>query len=79
MAAKRLPSILPPITLEESIEVSKVYSICGLLPEDPPLITERPFRAPHHSITAQSLAEEGEALSPAKFLWLLEVSFSWMS
>lgn len=66
MAAKRLPSILPPITLKESIEVSKVYSICGLLPEDPPLITERPFRAPHHSITAQSLAGGGRSPKPGE-------------
>ena len=66
MAARRLPSILPPITLEESIEVSKVYSICGLLPEDPPLITKRPFRAPHHSVTAQSLAGGGRSPRPGE-------------
>lgn len=66
MAARRLPSILPPITLEESIQISKVYSICGLLPEDPPLITERPFRAPHHSITAQSLAGGGRSPRPGE-------------
>ncbi|MFR5308389.1 MAG: YifB family Mg chelatase-like AAA ATPase [Clostridium sp.] len=66
MAARRLPSILPPITLEESIEVSKIYSICGLLPKDLPLITERPFRAPHHSITAQSLAGGGRNPRPGE-------------
>lgn len=66
MAAKRLPTILPPITLEESIEVSKVYSICGLLSEESPLILERPFRAPHHSVTAQSLAGGGRNPRPGE-------------
>lgn len=66
MAAKRLPTILPPITLEESIEVSKVYSICGLLSKEAPLILERPFRAPHHSVTAQSLAGGGRNPRPGE-------------
>lgn len=66
MAAKRLPSILPAVTFEEAIEVSKVYSICGLLPEELPLMTRRPFRAPHHSITAQSLAGGGRNPRPGE-------------
>ncbi|MFA5124740.1 MAG: magnesium chelatase domain-containing protein [Patescibacteria group bacterium] len=49
MLAKALPSILPQMTQEESLEVTKIYSAAGLLPADQPLITLRPFRAPHHT------------------------------
>lgn len=66
MAAKRLSTILPPITLKESIEVSKIYSICGLLEKDRPLITERPYRSPHHSITAQALVGGGRTPKPGE-------------
>lgn len=66
MAARRLSTILPPITLEESIEVSKVYSICGLLPAARPLLTARPFRCPHHSVTAQALVGGGRNPKPGE-------------
>lgn len=66
MAAKRLSTILPPITLKESIEVSKIYSICGLLEKDRPLITKRPYRSPHHSITAQALVGGGRTPKPGE-------------
>ena len=49
MAARRIPTILPPLTLEESIEVSKIYSICGLLKPDTPLVCSVRSAAPHHS------------------------------
>ena len=49
MLARALPSIMPPLTFEESLEVTKIYSVTGLLDKDLPLITKRPFRAPHHS------------------------------
>ncbi|MBO9541397.1 YifB family Mg chelatase-like AAA ATPase [bacterium] len=55
MLAKRLPSILPPLDLAESLEVSKLYSVAGLLPPTIPLITARPFRSPHHSISPAGL------------------------
>ncbi|MNX67547.1 Competence protein ComM [compost metagenome] len=55
MLAKRLPSILPPLDLAESLEVSKLYSVAGLLPPTTPLITARPFRSPHHSISPAGL------------------------
>jgi magnesium chelatase family protein len=51
MLARRIPSILPPMLFEESIETTKVYSVMGLLERDRALITSRPFRAPHHTIS----------------------------
>ncbi|MFQ9208614.1 MAG: ATP-binding protein [Clostridium fessum] len=66
MAARRIPTILPPLTLEESIEVSKIYSICGLLKPDTPLVLQRPFRSPHHSTTAQAMAGGGRNPKPGR-------------
>lgn len=63
MAARRLSSILPPITEEEALEVSKIYSVSGLL-GDGGLIRERPFIAPHHSATIQALAGGGHNPKP---------------
>lgn len=51
MLAKRLPSILPDMTFEESIETTKIHSIAGLITKDEPLIKTRPFRSPHHTIS----------------------------
>lgn len=59
MLAKRIPTILPALTLEESIEISKIYSICGMLPEGEPLIRKRPFRSPHHTASPSSLIGGG--------------------
>lgn len=59
MIAKRLPSILPPLTMEESLEVSKIYSVSGMLHQTQSLITKRPFLNPHHTISAQALAGGG--------------------
>lgn len=66
MVARRLPTILPPMTLEESMEVSKIYSICGMLPKGQALIRKRPFRSPHHTITAQALTGGGRAPGPGE-------------
>ena len=66
MAARRLPSILPPMSREESLEVSKLYSICGMLDPDAPLITKRPFRSPHHSITKAALIGGGSRPQPGE-------------
>lgn len=64
MIAKRIPGILPPMTLEESLEVSSLYSIAGMLPEGSPLITERPFLNPHHTISPQALSGGGRVPQP---------------
>ncbi len=64
MIAKRIPSILPPLTLEESLEVSRIYSVSGLLREGMPLITNRPFLHPHHTISPQALVGGGKIPRP---------------
>lgn len=66
MAARRIPTIMPPLEREESLEVSKVYSICGMLPPDKPLVEERPFRSPHHTITATALVGGGTVPRPGE-------------
>lgn len=64
MIAKRIPTILPPMSLEESMEVSTIYSISGLLAPEEALITGRPFVSPHHTMTRQALAGGGKVPSP---------------
>ena len=59
MLSKRLPSILPDMTWEEALEVSQIYSVMGLLTAKEPLITRRPFRSPHHTISNPGLAGGG--------------------
>ncbi len=66
MIAKRIPTILPGLTREEDIEISRIYSICGLLPAGRPLLSERPFRSPHHTITARALAGGGVPPRPGE-------------
>jgi magnesium chelatase family protein len=63
MLAQRLPGILPSMSLEESIEVTKVYSVAGLLPASAALITERPMRAPHHHVSTAGLIGGGSGLA----------------
>ncbi|MFZ7132083.1 MAG: YifB family Mg chelatase-like AAA ATPase [Eubacteriales bacterium] len=65
MLARRFATILPKMTLEESLEVTKIYSISGLL-KDKPLITERPFRSPHHTISKISLIGGGRIPKPGE-------------
>lgn len=66
MLAKRLPTILPDMTFEEKLESTKIYSIAGLIPPGQALINERPFRSPHHTISAQALAGGGAAVRPGE-------------
>ena len=66
MLSKRLPSILPDMTWEESLEVSGVYSVMGLLTAKHPLVTRRPFRAPHHTVSNAGLAGGGSNPKPGE-------------
>ena len=66
MLAKRIPSILPEMTFEEQLETTKIYSIAGELPDNVQLITRRPFRHPHHTVSAQGLAGGGQVPRPGE-------------
>ena len=66
MIAKRLPSILPAMSFEEALEVTKIHSIAGMLPADTSLITTRPFRSPHHTISDVSLIGGGRIPKPGE-------------
>lgn len=64
MIAKRMPSILPPMSMEESLEVSTIYSVAGLLKEKQSLVCRRPFLSPHHTISEHALAGGGRVPRP---------------
>ncbi|MFN5377023.1 MAG: YifB family Mg chelatase-like AAA ATPase [Chitinophagaceae bacterium] len=66
MLAKRLPSILPPLSLEEALESTKIHSVAGKLPEHSTLITKRPFRNPHHTISDVALVGGGSTPQPGE-------------
>lgn len=66
LLARAVPTILPEMTKEEALEVTKIYSIAGLLPSDKPLITARPFRTPHHSASAPALVGGGAFPRPGE-------------
>ena len=66
MLSKRLPSILPDMTREESLEVSQIYSVMGMLTSKQPLVTRRPFRSPHHTISNAGLAGGGTNPKPGE-------------
>ena len=62
MMAKRLPTILPDLTFEESIEITKIYSVSGLIRNRSALITKRPFRSPHHTISGSAMVGGGRVV-----------------
>jgi len=66
MLAQRIPGILPPLTRNESLETTRIYSALGLLPEGVALLDERPVRTPHHSATAQALIGGGSVPKPGE-------------
>lgn len=66
MLAKRLPTILPPLTLHEALETTKIHSVAGLLDENASLIKNRPFRAPHHTISDAALVGGGSNPLPGE-------------
>ena len=66
MLARRIPSILPNLSFEEALEITKIHSIAGILPPNTPLITSRPFRTPHHTVSAVSLVGGGRIPKPGE-------------
>jgi magnesium chelatase family protein len=66
MLARRIPTILLPLSFEEALEVTKIYSISGLLPSRTALITQRPFRSPHHTVSDAGLIGGGSIPKPGE-------------
>ena len=66
MVAKRIPTILPSMTEEEALETTKIYSVAGLLKGKGHLITDRPFRAPHHNASTNALIGGGNDANPGE-------------
>lgn len=66
MLAKRIPTILPDMTFEEKLETTKIYSIAGLIPPGKAIIDNRPFRSPHHTVSAQALTGGGTTIRPGE-------------
>lgn len=66
MLAKRISTILPDMTFEEKLETTKIYSIAGAIPKDKAIIDNRPFRSPHHTVSAQALTGGGITIRPGE-------------
>jgi magnesium chelatase family protein len=66
MMARRLPAILPPLTLDEALETTKIHSVAGLLPGGKALVTNRPFRSPHHTVSDVALVGGGSIPMPGE-------------
>lgn len=66
MIAKRIPTILPPMTFEESVETTKIWSVAGLMSSEESLVTQRPFRSPHHTTSSVALIGGGSYPKPGE-------------
>jgi len=79
MLAKRLPTILPPLSLPEALETTKIHSVADRLAEDTALLSSRPFRSPHHTISAMALIGEAAFPNRERSRWRITGSYSWMN
>ena len=79
MLAKRFPTILPNLSLEEALETTKIHSVCGLLEKNGALVAIRPFRSPHHTISDAGLIGGGNYPGRGKSAWLTTACCSWMN
>ncbi|MBM3857867.1 MAG: YifB family Mg chelatase-like AAA ATPase [Verrucomicrobia bacterium] len=66
MLARRIPTIMPPLSLEEALETTKIHSVCGLMPPDVAVVTQRPFRDPHHTISDVGLLGGSANITPGE-------------
>ena len=66
MMARRIPTILPDLNFDEALEITKIHSIAGKLPKNVPIITQRPFRSPHHTVSGTSLVGGGRIPKPGE-------------
>ena len=66
LLARSFPSILPKLSLDEALEITQIYSVCDMLPDDMPLVRHRPFRAPHHTISYAGLVGGGRWPRPGE-------------
>lgn len=66
MLARALPSILPNLTLDEALEITKIYSVCGILGPKTPIVSKRPFRSPHHTTSRVGLIGGGSTINPGE-------------
>jgi magnesium chelatase family protein len=66
LLARALPGILPPMTPDETLEVTRIYSVAGVLPPDTPVVLQRPFRAPHHTVSYAGLVGGGSSPRPGE-------------
>ncbi len=69
MLARRLPSILPDLTRREALEATEIHSVLGLTTSEHPLLVRRPFRSPHHTVSAMGMAGGGSSPRPERFPW----------
>src|SRR5262249_30170255 len=66
MLARRLPTVMPPLSQEEALEITAVHSVAGLLPTDRGVVGDRPFRAPHHTVSSAGLVGGGDPVRPGE-------------
>jgi magnesium chelatase family protein len=77
LLARALPGFLPEMSIEESLDVTRIYSVADQLPAGTPLIRHRPFRAPHHIIGHAGLVGGGNIPKPVKSRWHIAAFYFW--